>query len=84
MTGYHQYHLKKIKNKFEIARPITLFIITIMIIVIIFIFVFIINIIIIVIIIIIRSTISTIIFLISIRDKMALSREQDTHFSTIP
>ena len=35
-------------------------------------------------IIIIRSTISTIIFLISIRDKMARSREQDTHFSTIP
>ena len=55
-----------------------------MIIVIIFIFVFIIIIIIIVIIIIIRSTISTIIFLISIRDKMARSREQDTHFSTIP
>lgn len=56
-----------------------------MIIVIIFIFVFIIIIIVIVIIIIIiRSTISTIIFLISIRDKMARSREQDTHFSTIP
>ena len=55
-----------------------------MIIVIIFIFVFIIIIIIIVIIIIIRSTISTIIFIISIRDKMARSKEQYTHFSTIP